>query len=167
MSDATGTVVVTHRYAASPEKVFDAFLDVAIARRFLFATATGEMIEAEIDPRVGGRFVFTERRPDMGDTRHIGEYLEIDRPRRLVFTFGVPQFDPRMTTVTVEIAPSADGCLLTLTNEGVPPDYMEGNKEGWSRILDGLLPAYDGVHGAGWRQIPLLRYAKEGAGFRG
>ena len=41
------SVVVTHRYAASPQRVFDAFLDVAIARRFLFATATGEMITAD------------------------------------------------------------------------------------------------------------------------
>jgi uncharacterized protein YndB with AHSA1/START domain len=150
MNQTTGAVVVTHRYAASPERVFDAFLDVAVARRFMFATATGEMIEATIDPRVGGRFVFVERRPDMGDVRHVGEYLEIDRPRRLVFTFGVPQFDPRMTTVTIEIAPDGAGAKLTLTNEGVPPDYVKNNEEGWSRILTGLLPAYDGVHGAGW-----------------
>ena len=149
-AEALASVVVTHRYSAQPERVFDAFLDVTIARRFMFATATGEMIEAEIDPRVGGRFVFIERRPEMGDVRHVGEYLEIDRPRRLVFTFGVPQFDPRMTTVAIDIRPDGDGCLLTLTNEGVPPDYAENNRAGWSRILDGLLPAYDGVHGAGW-----------------
>jgi uncharacterized protein YndB with AHSA1/START domain len=150
MTTETTRVVVTHRYGAAPERVFDAFLDVSIARRFLFATATGEMIRAEIDPRIGGRFTFVERRPDMGDVEHVGEYLEIDRPRRLVFTFGVPQFDPRMTTVTVEIRPQGDGCELTLVNEGVPPDYAKGNHEGWSRILDGLLPAYEGVHGAGW-----------------
>jgi uncharacterized protein YndB with AHSA1/START domain len=152
MSDPTAArVVVSHRYAASPERVFDAFLDVTVARRFLFATATGEMITAEADPRVGGGFTFTERRPEMGEVRHVGEYLEIDRPRRLVFTFGVPQFDPGMTTVAIDIAPDGDGCRLTLTNHGVPPEYLEGNREGWSRILDGLLPAYDGVHGAGWR----------------
>jgi uncharacterized protein YndB with AHSA1/START domain len=149
--ETTSRVVVTHRYAASPERVFDAFLDVETARRFLFATATGEMITAEIEPRVGGHFTFTERRPDMGDVRHVGEYLEIDRPRRLVFAFGVPQFDPRMTTVTIEIRPKGDGCELTLTHEGVSPDYAKPTNEGWSRILAGLLPAYDGVHGAGWR----------------
>jgi len=151
MTQTTSRVVVTHRYAASPERVFDAFLDVETARRFLFATATGEMITAEIEPRVGGRFTFTERRPDMGDVRHIGEYQEIDRPRRLVFAFGVPQFDPRMTTVTIEIRPEGHGCELTLTHDGVPPDYAKRTNEGWSRILAGLLPAYDGVHGAGWR----------------
>jgi uncharacterized protein YndB with AHSA1/START domain len=151
----TVRVTVTHRYAAAPERVFDAFLDVGVARRFLFATATGEMVRAAIDPRIGGRFVFVERRPDMGpdggDVEHVGEYLAIERPRRLAFTFGVPQFDPRMTTVTIELRPDGEGCELTLTNEGVPPDYAKNNHEGWSRILDGLLPAYDGVHGAGWR----------------
>lgn len=151
MSEKTASrVIVTHRYAASPEKVFDAFLDVGVARRFLFATATGEMITAEIDPHVGGRFTFIERRPEMGDVRHVGEYLEIDRPRRLVFTFGVPQYDPGMTTVAIDITPDGDGCRLTLTNDGVPPEYQENNHKGWSRILDGLLPAYEGVHGAGW-----------------
>ncbi len=144
-------VVVTYRYAAPPERVFDAFLDVQTARRFLFATPAGEMITAEIDARVGGHFEFTERRPEMGDVRHVGEYLEIDRPKRLVFTFGVPQLDPRMTTVTIDVRPHGAGCELTLTHEGVPPDYIERTRDGWSRILASLLPAYDGVRAAGWR----------------
>ncbi len=134
-------VTVTHRYGISPERVFDAFLDVKTARRFLFATPAGAMITAEIDARVGGRFEFTERRPDMGDVRHVGEYLEIKRPKRLVFTFGVPQLDPRMTTVTIEIRPQGVGCELTLTHEGVPPDYVERTRDGWSRILASLEPA--------------------------
>lgn len=150
-SETLSRVVVTHRYAASPGTVFDAFLDVAIARRFLFATATGEMITAEIDPRVGGRFTFTERRPDTGDVRHVGEYVEIERPKRLAFTFGVPQFDPRMALVTLDFAADGEGCILTLANDGVPPEWAERNHEGWSKILAGLLPAYDGVHGGGWR----------------
>ncbi|HEY1563008.1 MAG TPA: SRPBCC family protein [Caulobacteraceae bacterium] len=148
--ETLASVVVTHRYAASPEKVFDAFLDVAIARRFLFATATGEMIVAEIDPRVGGRFTFTERRPDMGDVRHVGEYVEIERPKRLAFTFGVPQFNPAMTLVTLDFVADGEDCVLTLTNEGVPAEWAERNHEGWSKILAGLEPAYTGVHGGGW-----------------
>jgi uncharacterized protein YndB with AHSA1/START domain len=149
--ETTEPLVVTHHYDAAPERVFDAFLDVDVARRFLFATATGEMIVAELEPRVGGSFTFIERRPDMGDVRHVGDYLEIDRPRRLVFTFGVPQFDPTMTTVTLEIAPAGTGCELTLTHEGVAPEWRDGTAEGWAKILAGLLPAYDGAHGAGWK----------------
>jgi len=151
MTDATAVLVVTRRYAAPPERVFDAFLDPAVARRFLFATVTGEMIEAEADPRVGGAFAYTERRPDMGDVRHVGEFLQIDRPRRLVFSFGVPQFDPRMTTVRIDIRPDGEGCELTLSHEGVPPAWVEGSKDGWRRILAGLEPALEGVQAAGWR----------------
>jgi uncharacterized protein YndB with AHSA1/START domain len=148
-------VVVTRHYDLPPETVFDAFLDVETARRFLFATATGEMIAAAIDARVGGRFTFTDRRPEMGDVEHTGEYLEIDRPRRLVFTFGVPRFDPAMTRVTVEIVPSSAGggagCDLTLTHDDIPAEYAKGNQDGWSRILAGLAPALSGVKAAGWR----------------
>ena len=149
-TEKVSSVVVTHRYDAAPERVFDAFLDVTIARRFLFATATGEMLVAEIDPKVGGRYTFTERRPDMGDVLYTGEYLEIDRPRRLVFTFGVPQFAPGHTTVTIDIRPDGEGCLLTLTNDDVPAAHAHGNHDGWTRILASLLPAHEGVHGAGW-----------------
>ena len=109
------------------------------------------MIVAQIDARVGGRYTFVERRPDMGEVEHVGEYLEIDRPQRLVFTFGVPQFDPGITVVSVGTRRDGDGCVLTLTNDGVPADYVEGNRQGWTRILAGLLPAYEGVHAAGWR----------------
>lgn len=148
-------VIVTHHYDLPAEQVFDAFLDVETARRFLFATATGEMIRAEIDATVGGRFTFTDRRPDMGqstggDVLHTGQYLEIDRPCRLVFTFAVPQFSPAYTKVTVEIAPAGDGCDLTLTHDGVPPEYAERNVEGWGKILAGLAPAMAGKTAAGW-----------------
>lgn len=146
----TVQVVVKHRYGTTPERVFDAFLDPKIAGRFLYATPAGQMIACEIDARVGGRFKLTERRPDMGDVAHVGEYLEIDRPRRLVFSFGVPQFSPGMTTVTIEIVPVEGGCELTLTNDGVPPEYGERNQEGWGKILAGLEPALEGLYAAGW-----------------
>ena len=150
-SEAMVRVVVARQLAGAPERIFDAFLDPKIARHFLFATAAGEMLSAQVDARIGGRFEFTERRPDMGEVRHVGEYLKIERPWRLAFTFGVPQFDPRMTTVTIDITPTNGICEVMLTNEGVPEAYAEPNRQGWNRILAGLLPAYDGIHGAGWR----------------
>ena len=61
----TVTVRVTRRFEAAPERVFDAWLDVEKAKRFLFATVKGTMVRAEVDARVGGAFNFTERRGDI------------------------------------------------------------------------------------------------------
>jgi uncharacterized protein YndB with AHSA1/START domain len=130
-------VQVTHRFSASPERVFDAWLDPRKAGKWLFATPSGQMMRAEIDPRVGGSFTFVDRR-DGEDVEHTGEYLEIDRPRRLVFTFTVPKFSPVSTRVTIDIVPQGDGCDLTLNHEGVLADYASRTKDGWAGILEGL-----------------------------
>ena len=134
-SETKVTVRVTRRFNVSPERVFDAWLDPQYAGKFLFATPTGEMVRIEIDPRVGGSFIFVRR--DGEDIEHTGEYLEIDRPRRLVFTFRVPKFSAETTRVTIEIVPLNTGCELTLTHDGVLPDYATRNYTGWSMILDG------------------------------
>jgi uncharacterized protein YndB with AHSA1/START domain len=128
---------VTHHFTASPERVFDAWLDPQTAGKWLFATPTGQMVRVEIDARVGGRFVIVDRR-NGEDVEHTGEYLEIDRPRRLVFTFGVPKYSPLFTTVTIDIEPTPSGCNLTLTQENVPTEYLGRNEKGWIAILVGL-----------------------------
>jgi uncharacterized protein YndB with AHSA1/START domain len=143
MTQTTAQVRVTHRYDAAPERVFDAWLDPKLAGRFLFATPTGQMIKAEIDAKVGGHFNFTDRRPDMGDVEHVGTYLEIDRPRRLVFEFAVPKYEATRTRVTVEIVASGAGCELTLTHDGVFESYVTQTQHGWGMILDGLAKALD------------------------
>lgn len=131
-------LTVAARVSAPPERAFDAFLDPAVARRFLFATPEGEMIVAETDPRVGGRFRFVDRRPDVGEVEHVGEYVAIDRPRRLAFTFAVPQFDPAVTTVEVTFAAEGEGCVVTLRHTDVLPAWAEGTRQGWEKILAAL-----------------------------
>lgn len=132
-------VRVIRRFSASPERVFDAWLDVEKARKFLFATAEGQMVRAEIDARVGGAFNFTDRR-DGEDVEHVGKYIEIDRPRRLVFKFGIPASSTDFDRVTIDIVPQGDGCELTLTHEMKPEwaDYASRTEEGWTMILDAL-----------------------------
>lgn len=128
---------VTRRLSASPERVFDAWIDPETARRWLFTTQESEIVAAETDPRVGGRFRFVDRRAD-GDIEHVGEYLALERPHRLVFTFGVPRFSAEMTKVTVTITPTEHGCELLLVHEGVPPEWQERTQEGWVMLLGAL-----------------------------
>ena len=131
---------VRRHFDASAERVFDAWLDTTRAAKFLFATPAGVMVRAEIDARVGGRFCFVDRR-DGVDVEHVGTYLEIDRPRRLVFEFGVPQYSAELTRVSIDIAAIGGGCELTLTHQGVLPDFIDRTRQGWTGILEGLAGA--------------------------
>lgn len=137
MTVETAPVVrVTRRFDASAERVFDAWLHPQTAGKWLFATPTGQMTCVQIDARVGGKFLLVRR--DGEDVQHIGEYLEIDRPRRLVFTFKVPKYSAENTRVSVDIVPDGAGCNLTLTHEHVLPEWADRTKQGWTMILGGL-----------------------------
>src|SRR5262245_7437435 len=115
---------VVRRFSASPQRVFDAWLDSNTAGKWLFATPTGEMICAEIDARVGGWFYIVERR-NGANVEHIGEYLEMVRPSRLVFALNAEKYSLNFDRVTVEINPLGIGCELNLSHETTPELVQE------------------------------------------
>ena len=137
-------VTVRRRFDAPPEKLFDAWLDPDSVGRWLFATPEGTMERVELDPRVGGRFLIAERRGD-ALAEHFGEYLEIDRPRRLAFSFAAVR-DSGYTRVTITIEPDGDGSRLTLVHEMDPrwAEYETRTREGWTMILAGLAETLGG-----------------------
>ena len=133
-------VTVRRDFAAPLEQVFDAWLEADEARHFLFATKTGEIVRCEIDARVGGRFLIVDRRVD-GDAEHHGEFVEIDRPRRLAFLFRGPGTDEgEWSKVTIDFSKEPHGCSLALTHEIAPKwaTYAEPVKSGWTMIFDTL-----------------------------
>lgn len=141
IDDDAVIVRVSRHFTATPERVFDAWFDPATLGRWLFATPGGEMRRVEVDARVGGGFVVAEQRPD-GLAEHVGRYLEIDRPRRLVFLFAVEAetADADADRVTVEIVPTADGCELQLTHAmgAQYAAYAARTEHGWATILASL-----------------------------
>ncbi len=139
MTQKTLAVTVTHAFKLPAERVFDAWLDIKLARKWFFATDGGDMVVAELDPRVGGGFRFTDNR-DGQEVEHVGEYLEITRPTRIVFSFCLPAFNPKPDIVMVEISPTAEGCILTLTHTMAAEyeEYTDRTQEGWTKMLQRL-----------------------------
>ncbi len=105
--------------------MFDAWLTPAIIRRWLFASASNEIREVKTDPRVGGAFSILERSEGQ-DIDHFAAYQQIERPNSLVFTLEVPWHFPGVTRVSVDIAPTPDGCVMRFTQTGVKRDVTEG-----------------------------------------
>jgi uncharacterized protein YndB with AHSA1/START domain len=139
---------VTRQFSSSPQRAFDAWLDSKTAGKWLFATASGQIVCVEIDARVGGWFYIVERR-EGENVEHIGEYLEIVRPHRLVFTLSVEKYSLDFERVTVVFGPHGAGCELSLTHETKPGSARQVS-HGWIRMLEGLAA----VLGEGRRLAP-------------
>lgn len=134
MSDAAPTRAIVRRVLpAPPVVVYDQWLDPhALAAFITPAPARSGLVE--VDPRVGGRFSIEMIDPDQ--VVHItGEYLELDRPRRLRFSWSSSLgggFDSAVT-VTFE----ADGetrTLMTIEHALLPADWRADHQQGWERI---------------------------------
>lgn len=106
----------------------------------------------DVDLAVGGRISFSS--PELGEEPMTCEVLELDPPFRLVHT----HFD-RSITLTWELAPEGDGCLLRLTQEtpDIAAALAEGHIVGLHHSLDRLEPALDGVPAAwDWDRLPVI-----------
>ena len=131
------TLVVRKLLPATRDEVFAAWTDAESLRQWMCAGDATEA-RATLDVRVGGTF-----RIDMiaGSAvyEHTGEYLEVDPPRRLVFTWVSRGTNHRRTVVTVELHEDGDETELVLTHEGLPSaEAARQHRAGWSSIVEKL-----------------------------
>jgi uncharacterized protein YndB with AHSA1/START domain len=130
----TGPIVeVERRIAASREEVFVYLTDPAKYTRWM-GTA------AELDPRPGG--VYRVRMNS--DNVALGEYVAVEPPARVVFTWGWegnPAVPPGSTTVeiTLQEDEEGDGTILRLRHSGLPDERAaESHREGWTKYVQRL-----------------------------
>jgi uncharacterized protein YndB with AHSA1/START domain len=137
---------VEHRFASSAERVFDAWLDARSVREWMAVALksfglSGDIRRVEIDARVGGRFTFSDMRED-GEALHWGTYLELDRPRRLVFTWFTSEEDEEAgsSRVTLTLAPDGEGCVATLVHrmDAAWVEWLPRVEAGWGRMLSAI-----------------------------
>ena len=130
------TVVVRRVIPFPRERVFDAWLDAEKLARFMHPSGACHAT-AENDPRVGGGFRITmyHSAGAREGVVHSGEYLIIDRPSRLSFSWISVNTDNRPTTVVIDFLERTGGTEVVLTHTQLPPNQVEGHRKGWSDIL--------------------------------
>jgi uncharacterized protein YndB with AHSA1/START domain len=121
------------RIEAEPEVVFPFFTDPERMVRWIGVGAT-------LDPRPGGVFSLNT----LADYFFAGEYLEVEPPRRIVFTWGYGNFPeepnpmpPGSTTVEVELVPDGEATIVRLSHR-VPAELDAFHAMGWEHYLDRL-----------------------------
>ncbi len=131
------SVRVARRFAVPVQRVFDAWLDPAVARRWLFATALHPIAEVEIDARRRGSFRFADQQNGEA-IEYTGAYLKVVPPRHLAFTLSMNEIPSAVTRVSVEFVPLESGCKAILTHEKLPADHAQDTAARWTGILYGL-----------------------------
>lgn len=140
MSPKADAQLQIHRLVpASPERVFRAWTDPDEIRQW-WGPKNVECLSAEVDLREGGQYRIANQLPDGVILWISGEFIEIRRPHKLVYTWTVETADPQTERVSVQFEAHASGTRLTLTHEQIPSAEMRDDHErGWIGCLDGLV----------------------------
>ena len=116
---------------ASPDKVFPYLVEPELLTRWI-----GE--ESWNDPRPGGvlRLKFNS------ENIVRGEFVELDPPRRVVFTWGSEERESLpvgSTTVAFDLEPENGGTRVRLLHSGLPTAHeVEQHSKGWDQFLPEL-----------------------------
>jgi uncharacterized protein YndB with AHSA1/START domain len=149
------SVQIQRRFAAHPKRVFDAWVEPAIVRKWFPAVHPGgqEVVRIDWRGRKGVAFNVVVRR-GAGEVEHAGEFLEVVPARRLVFTWVVPAVSKETMLVSVDLAPAPGawgGTDLTLKHERVVVADVESVETRWQAALDAIGEIVDTRAGAGRR----------------
>lgn len=150
---STTTLTMVRNFDVTPEKVFDAWLNPEMMRKWFF-TLEGTNKVAKNDPKVGGTWEIVDHRQGK-DYRAIGEYLEIEPSKKIVFTFRMPELsDSELSDIlTVELKEIEQGCEMTFTQvihviheenwdktdiEKAHVEWHDSTEQGWYYMFMGL-----------------------------
>ncbi|MBB2771032.1 MULTISPECIES: SRPBCC family protein [Mycolicibacterium] len=133
------TVRVQRLMPAPPDEVFDEWLDPESLKEWMCPHPT-RVVDVQLDARVGGIVRF--------DVDHVGEqvlitgqFLEIDRPQLLRFTWSNSNWaDPTIVSVVeVTFAPAGDDeTLMSIEHTQLPPTEFQNFHSGWTLTFDQL-----------------------------
>ena len=131
----TTSVERTISIAAAPETVWEFFIDPEKLTRWMGTTA-------ELEPRPGGIY----RNEVIPGHIARGEVVELDPPRRLVFTWGWEKSGeddvavlPGSSTIEVELTPEGEGTSLTFLHRDLPSgESAASHAHGWDHYLSRL-----------------------------
>ena len=135
---------IERRFDACPEELWDAWTDPdEVIHWWHPRDAHVQRETVHIDARVGGRFSYTMVHDRTGDSYPIaGIYRQIDRPERLVFTWGRADRPPETCPlIEVDITPDGAGSRMVFTmtrSDGRQDDAHKGWKDALEILADHL-----------------------------
>jgi uncharacterized protein YndB with AHSA1/START domain len=148
-----GTFVIERTYGSAPERVFSAFSDPSKKRRWFVEGEKRDLLEFEMEFRVGGKEVIRSRFkegtlfPGAELTNHT-TYQDIVPNQRIVLAYTMSIGDRCFSAslATLEFLQAQKGTNLIFTDQGAFFEGSDGPKireEGWSKLLAQLAKELD------------------------
>ncbi|HTA31894.1 MAG TPA: SRPBCC domain-containing protein [Solirubrobacteraceae bacterium] len=138
-TDST-TLRLERTFDAPAEDVFDAWTNPEVLRRWWGPGPTWRTPVAEVDLRVGGRYRLSMEDPDVGTSLTVtGEYREVRRPERLVYSWSWEEdgHAGHESTVTVEFVERDERTIVLLEHSGLESqESRERHEQGWAACLE-------------------------------
>ena len=148
------TFVVERSYPSAPGRVFAAFADLDMKRRWLAGGASSEVVNFEMDFRTGGservQYRLKEGTPFPGATYETeAAYQDIVPERRIVFAYTMTFGGRRISAslATVEFLPAEKGTNVIFTEQGAFFEGADGpqiREQGWRELLERLAGHLEG-----------------------
>jgi uncharacterized protein YndB with AHSA1/START domain len=130
---ALTSAIVKRILPAPPEEVFDAWLDERALAHFI-CPAPGCATAVSVDPTIGGSLRFLMTFPDH-EIEVTGEFIALDRPDRISFTWRCSDTGDLESIVTAVFAPEPGGnTLMTITHSRQPGELVEKHRAGWQSV---------------------------------
>jgi uncharacterized protein YndB with AHSA1/START domain len=138
----TPTLRLERKFDAPVDAVFDAWTNPEVLRRWWVADSSWRTPIAEVDLRVGGRYRLAMEDPEAAHLHTVrGEYSEVRRPERLVYSWAWEE-DGRTghtSTVTVDFISDGESTTVVLVHSGLAsPDSRDSHRSGWEGCLSSL-----------------------------
>ena len=145
MASVTETAVVRElSIAARPETVWEFLVDPEKATRWMG-------IDATLEPEPGGVYRVTVLSGNVAS----GTFVEVDRPRRLVLSWGWESgasdspgmaVAPGSSTIEIDLEPDGDGTRLRFVHRDLPTaETTAAHAHGWDHYLERLRAAASGT----------------------
>jgi len=131
------TVLAEIHIAAPPERVFQAISDPNQLKNWWGQKGKYHHTQIECDIRPGGKWRSAGAGDDGKKFEVSGEYLEVDPPRLLVYTWDANFDGGTATTVRWELRPHEGGTLVKLQHSGFAkqPEVSKHYSGGWPTVL--------------------------------
>lgn len=141
MSD---TIVEEMEIHVPPARVFAAWTDPQQLLEWWGDEQTYLTTEHTADLKPGGQWISRGRDANGRDFSVSGEYLRVEPPHRLTFTWQ-SSWDDTPTTVDVEFQAVDSGTLVRLTHSGFTTAQARDNhQQGWQRVIAWLKQYVEG-----------------------